>query len=401
MRDSSQRLVFVDYLRGVAIICVFLYHCLYSAYGIFGLPWQWLHRGFLAPASFIALLPIHFGFLGVPMFFVISGFCIHLSFKQQGQEWGSFFIRRFFRIYPAYLAALLLFLIFFTHDLRDFWFQFKYHALLIHNFNHAARFALNGSFWSIAVEVQLYLIYPVLLWLVAKFGWKRTLIGLAACEMFLDLWDNALYQITAFSGYISPFLLGKVSPFVEHYIIPSPLSFWFSWSLGAYVADAFLQGRPLPLAKSSVIFWVFLILVSYFTVLLAPFFFLLCALLTTKIISRCLTAANEVPQTPNIGLRLLRRIGLYSYSVYLLHEPIVESMGNHLRQVFPDIWQFLIFSFCVGLSFVVVPLAGAFYRFIEQPGIALGKEMIQKAYVKTIVPQSVTATVSPDEKPEG
>ena len=378
MKVASGHILFIDYLRGVAIISVFLYHCIYAAYGMFGLPWQWLHRGFTAPASFIALLPVHFGFLGVPMFFVISGFCIHLSFQQQGKEWVSFFIRRFFRLYPAYLAILLLFLLLYAHNFQEFWFQFKYHALLIHNFNPGTENAVNGPLWSIAVEVQLYLIYPALLWLVAKFGWKRTLIGLAACEIFLDLWDDALYQITAYSGCISPFLLLKVSPIVDHYVIPSPLAFWFSWSLGAYAADAFLQGRPLPLAKSSMLFWGFLIIVSYFTILLAPFFFLLCALLTTKIITNCLTPPNVLPQAPGFWLRLLRQVGLYSYSIYLLHDPLLETLGNFLRHAFPHIWQFLVFLLCVGSWLVIMPLAGLCYRFIEQPGIALGRQIIQK-----------------------
>jgi hypothetical protein len=145
MKVASGHILFIDYLRGVAIISVFLYHCIYAAYGMFGLPWQWLHRGFTAPASFIALLPVHFGFLGVPMFFVISGFCIHLSFQQQGKEWVSFFIRRFFRLYPAYLAILLLFLLLYAHNFQEFWFQFKYHALLIHNFNPGTENAVNGS----------------------------------------------------------------------------------------------------------------------------------------------------------------------------------------------------------------------------------------------------------------
>jgi peptidoglycan/LPS O-acetylase OafA/YrhL len=49
--------------------------------------------------------------LGVPIFFVVSGFCIHVSFQQQSREWGGFFLRRFFRLYPAYLAAVLLFML--------------------------------------------------------------------------------------------------------------------------------------------------------------------------------------------------------------------------------------------------------------------------------------------------
>jgi peptidoglycan/LPS O-acetylase OafA/YrhL len=400
MKASSRHIILIDYLRGIAIISVFLYHCLGSAYGVTSLPWEWLRRGFTAPASFIALLPIHFGFLGVPMFFVISGFCIHLSFRQQGQEWISFFIRRFFRIYPAYLLTLLVFLLFRAHSIQEAWFQFKYHALLIHNFDPATEWGVNGALWTIAVEVQLYLVYPLLLWFVCRFGWKRTLTILAACEIFLDLWDDALYQIMAYSGHISPSLLWRVSPIVDHFIKPSPLGYWFSWSLGAYTADAFMQGRQLPLARSSMPFWVFLIIVSYFTVLLAPFPFLLYALLTTKIFSKCLTPANELSQESNPWLRLLRRTGLYSYSIYLIHAPLLESLAGFLRDLCPR-WPFLIFSSCVGSWLVVMPLAGLCYRFVEQPGIALGKQIIQKlALSRKVSPQGIPTANSSEEKIE-
>ncbi|HEV2327251.1 MAG TPA: acyltransferase [Verrucomicrobiae bacterium] len=403
MKASSRHILLIDYLRGVAIISIFLYHCLGLAYGVTSLPWEWLRRGFSAPASFIALLPVHFGFLGVPMFFVISGFCIHLSFNQQGQEWISFFIRRFFRIYPAYLLTFILLLPFYARDFREAWFQFKYHALLIHNFNPATEWGVNGALWTIAVEVQLYLVYPLLLWSVGRFGWTRTLTALAACEIFLDLWDDALYQLTAYSGYniFSPSLLWKVSPIVDHFIRPSPLGYWFSWSLGAYAANAFIQGRQLPLAKSSMSFWVFLIVVSYFTVLLAPFSFLLYALLTTKIISKCLASAGELSQEPNLWLRLLRRTGLYSYSIYLIHLPLLESLAGFLREANPRFWQFLIFSLCVISWLVVMPLAGLCYRFIEQPGIVFGKQIIQKmAQNKKISPQGNPASASSKEKIE-
>lgn len=401
MKTSPRHVVFIDYLRGIAIISVFLYHCLAPAYGTNSLPWDWLHRALTGSPSFIALLPLHFGFLGVPIFFVISGFCIHLSFKQQGQEWVSFFIRRFFRIYPAYLAALLLFLIICPQVEKGFWFQFKYHVFFIHNFDRKAFYSVNTSFWSIAIEVQLYLIYPLLLWLVGKFGWKRTLAGLATCEIILHSWDGALYPIFSSSSHIPPFVLLNVSRFVDHYLISSPLAYWFSWSLGTYTADAFLQGHPLPMGKSSMAFWCFLVIVSYFLLILAPFSFLLCALLTTKIIGKFLTRTDVLSQTPGFWLSLLRRIGLYSYSIYLLHQPMLEAMGSFLRDRYPHIWPFLIFLSCLSLSLVVMPIAGFWYRFIERPGIALGKQIIQRmAPGKKALLVGLPAPISTKEKSE-
>jgi peptidoglycan/LPS O-acetylase OafA/YrhL len=182
--------------------------------------------------------------------------------------------------------------------------------------------------------------------------------------------------------------------------MPSPLAYWFSWSLGAYTADAFLQGRPLPLGKSSTTFWCFLVIVSYFLRLLAPFSFLLCALLTTRIISHCLPRASALPPSPGFWLRSLRRVGLYSYSIYLLHQPWLENLGRLLHQDFPLVWAFPVFLLCVSLSFVVMPLAGFCYHFIERPGITLGKQIIQKMINHKLLLPAWPAAISTGEKSE-
>ncbi len=58
--------------------------------------------------AFIVLFPAHLGWVALPIFFVVSGFCIHLTYCAFSQpSLKAFYIRRFFRIYPAYLLALL------------------------------------------------------------------------------------------------------------------------------------------------------------------------------------------------------------------------------------------------------------------------------------------------------
>jgi peptidoglycan/LPS O-acetylase OafA/YrhL len=96
---------FLDPMRGFAILCVFAFHSLSAAFGRDTLPWGAWFRDFTVPRSFLLLVPATFGWIGVPIFFVISGFCIHLSFSRQPQ-WPLFFWRRFFRIYPTYLGHL-------------------------------------------------------------------------------------------------------------------------------------------------------------------------------------------------------------------------------------------------------------------------------------------------------
>jgi peptidoglycan/LPS O-acetylase OafA/YrhL len=107
----------------------------------------------------------------VPLFFVISGFCIHYSFLRSGEFNGrQFFWRRFWRIYPAYIVAVLIFSI--TKP-AAIWppmssLQVVSHVLFFHNVTFETFFGINSSFWSIAVEVQLYLLFPVLLLMAAQ-----------------------------------------------------------------------------------------------------------------------------------------------------------------------------------------------------------------------------------------
>src|ERR1700730_9917341 len=107
-RAMKRHVAFLDSLRGLAILLVFTFHSLGAAFSRDTLPWGGWFQNFTGPRSFLALFPATLGWVGVAIFFVVSGFCIHLSFSRQ-PRWASFFWRRFFRIYPPYLAALLLF----------------------------------------------------------------------------------------------------------------------------------------------------------------------------------------------------------------------------------------------------------------------------------------------------
>ncbi len=108
---AGGHLPFLDFLRGVAILSVFLFHCVGTTFGpVDQLVWNGSFRDFHVSKSFLALLPFTLGWCGVTLFFVISGFCIHLSHERSRDKHLSvFFLRRFFRIYPPFLVACLVF----------------------------------------------------------------------------------------------------------------------------------------------------------------------------------------------------------------------------------------------------------------------------------------------------
>src|SRR3974377_645168 len=73
--------------------------------------------------------------------------------------WTHYVSRRFWRIYPAYIFSLIAFTIFVRRPFISG--EFFYHALLIHNFKESTFFGqTNAVYWSLAVEVQFYALYP-------------------------------------------------------------------------------------------------------------------------------------------------------------------------------------------------------------------------------------------------
>src|SRR5437762_5261834 len=119
---------------------------------------------------------VRFGYVGVFLFFVISGFCIHLSRARAQAEdkppigFTTFWKRRLRRLYPPYLIALMLYLVIagFTTKFEvtgSYLWDVVLHILMLHNLDSHTVYSINGVFWTLAIEEQLYLAYFVLLFL--------------------------------------------------------------------------------------------------------------------------------------------------------------------------------------------------------------------------------------------
>jgi peptidoglycan/LPS O-acetylase OafA/YrhL len=193
LSESLHRVSAIDALRGLAALLVLFYH----ARGMFwiGFSQTW-HQYGLRP-DFNALLgylsvPLSYGSLGVTLFFVLSGYCIHR--RGAGQlvvdprasiDLKAFAVRRFWRIYPTYLCALLITAlidgwILARTGIRDPAQDDSLHAFLVSLVTLqgylAVYFGTNGVFWTLAMEVHLYLAYPILFYLSRRFGPGRTLL---------------------------------------------------------------------------------------------------------------------------------------------------------------------------------------------------------------------------------
>lgn len=366
---NRPHVAFLDQLRGLAILLVVIFHSLVPAFGWNQFAWNGLVRSPEMPEGAQFVLPAIYGWSGVAIFFVVSGFCIHLSF-QHSKVWRDFFVRRFFRLYPPYLAALLLFALLVPGRRLDFhtfggWMQMGTHLTLTHNFHPKSLYEIVGAFWSIATEVQLYALYPALLWLTAKWGWRRGFMAVAAVEL--------VFRIGG-AWWAPP------NEEISKWVAGWPFTYWLSWSLGVAVADAHLRGGRLPFAGWSLGALLAVFVVSSLTKPTAVFSFFFASLLTAAAISRVL-AGHELPvRLPRIVTTHLERAGLWSYSVYLLHQPIVEAVPAILRRVLPGMHfaPLAIFTICCASWFVILPISRLWYRYLELPSIAAGQQIVRR-----------------------
>jgi len=179
MTAASQRQPELDGIRGIAILAVLLTHC------------TPLLRPTAASHFLIALLTP--GWAGVELFFVLSGFLITgilLRTKEASNYFRSFYARRFLRIFPIYYLTLSFILLFSTLSpwmrsmLPGSALQRASYFIYLQNWpvfwTHGFfKYSILGHFWSLAVEEQFYIIWPVLIWLLPERLLRRIcLIGL-------------------------------------------------------------------------------------------------------------------------------------------------------------------------------------------------------------------------------
>lgn len=225
---DDKHLVRVDVLRGVAILLVLAFHSYGAAFGRDHIDCGKLIAGTLPHPGwpFLLMYPLRIGSAGVSLFFVISGYVIHRSYLRDSRfSWSSYASRRFWRIYPAYFLALLVFAVWMNVvDTADF----ALHAGLGHNISASTYFSINPSFWSLAVEVQLYALYPLAIFARRWWGAGGMLVvGLLASTV----WRALAFALTDWQG-----------PATFH-IWTNPIALWPDWLLGAYLAERHASGR--------------------------------------------------------------------------------------------------------------------------------------------------------------
>ncbi|WP_308291839.1 acyltransferase family protein [Microbacterium jejuense] len=308
------------------------------------------------------------GYVGVDVFFVISGFLITTHLLQQLQQhgrlrFGTFYARRARRILPAAFVVLALTvaaaLVWYPPLLmKDVWAAAVATALYVPNYFFAladsdylaesSNPSLFQHYWSLGVEEQFYLLWPALLALVwALVRSRRVLVVVLAvivvCSFAWCVWLTAAAQPWAF------------------FSLPSR-----AWELGVGgLVAALLQHRPrlgsarwAPIAGWAGIAGVAASIVLFSSDTTFPGVAAALPVLGTAAV----IAAGETRGGPTrvLSTRAMVLIGTISYSLYLVHWPALVLPGAVVPGPLP-LWATLL------IAAACVPAAWLLYRFVEDP----------------------------------
>ena len=363
----------LDGLRGLAVVAVLLFHG--------GFTWA---RG---------------GYLGVSVFFTLSGFLITNLLVGEWADTGTislptFWSRRFRRLMPAAVATLLLIALYgwiwaspeqLRHLRGDLLAGLGYVAnwrFLLEKLSYADLFSAPSPvqhFWSLAIEEQFYVVYPLLTFVVLRLGGRRALTGVLSVAAV-----GSLVIAVVERAHLDRVYYGTDTRMLE-LLAGGLLALWWSATPRHHQVPA---GWRKPALTALGLIGLAGSLALWPTVRQTSYWVTHGVLPLQAALSVCAIAAGSRPgvMADVFSWRPLRAIGLVSYGLYLYHWPIflvLDEDRTHLSQV-------PLFVVRVAVTVIAALIS---YTVIEQP-IRRRRVLLDPYAVRTAILVGVTTVVA-------
>ena len=257
VRAEVGNIATLDGMRGIAVLWVILFH-----FHVLRPDDPWVKACKATPLE----AWIGNGYLGVDLFFVISGFLLALPWFVHAQagrgapSMRAFYVRRFWRIAPAYYVQLVfLFLVvlpvlrgpaYWRGDLWVYVFNAGMHATFMHNTTPltSGSMAANGALWTLGVEAWFYALLPIVMPLFVRWPRAMALVSLALAQAWrIGTRDDLAWLVDA------EMALGRTWSWPEEvvrYLLLHQLPSYFGhFGLGIALGAAWLKSRAQPLRR--------------------------------------------------------------------------------------------------------------------------------------------------------
>lgn len=351
MEDQTYKLHFNGFegLRAIAILAIMAYH--------------------LFPGA------VKGGYLGVCLFLVISGFLLMVTATQAGSfSYKEFYLKRLKRIYPALLTTVFVFLILFLiidqaalKSLPGEFFSiiFGYNNIwqVLMNGSYFNRMALQSPFthlWYLSMELQYYLIWPLLLMIFIRIAAKRPSRNASWLFMILAVL-SALEMAVLYQPLSDP---SRIYYGTDTRALSLLLGLFYG-GLYIYGSEERIETDEDTQQRYGLIFGILAILLFLFILLLngqSAFLYrggmlLISAMFLVQLV--CVIRSQDY-----LGLildnKILSFIGKISYELYLVHYPIMYCFRN----LFPQMQGFLLLILTFAISFVAAYLLHLWCSFL-------------------------------------
>jgi peptidoglycan/LPS O-acetylase OafA/YrhL len=363
-RESQHHIESLDGVRGLAIGMVLLVHVLWAN--------PQTGQYFIDFVSKVRTA----GWLGVDLFFALSGFLITgilFDTLQSDHYFKNFYARRILRIFPLYYGVILILFVV-VHPLT-FEQRHPLYILLVYLQNTPLWWngvspslivRLTGHFWSLAVEEQFYLVWPVLIFLIRD---RRRLLWAAAALAILAPVTRAV-------------LLAHGAPFAATY------------ELTICRADSLLSGAWLALAirgnmRARVLKYATPVFILSLLICMGiawqngnfdwqanravnSYGYSVIAIANTALIGMSLRSSSLTAKV--MRLSFLRFLGKYSYGIYIYHQIVFALIQSPLAILLHAQSKLLFHAIlAIAVLSITIPLAWFSYNFYEKPFLKLKK----------------------------
>lgn len=350
----QKRVDSIDSLRGVAILMVILYHVHAWIPGLSTLP-SWY------------MFPISLGFSGVDLFFVLSGFSLYYAWLRQEQATGKviiqkYYLRRFWRIYPPYLISFLVpWISTMILTPKEAIQEAFLHFFLLHNYSEQYFYGVNGPLWSIAVEAQFYVLFPLIVLGMKRWGIVQVILAGIIIGLLYRTGVYIYFNELTYRQVPKPYLQGFWLARIPNFLLGIGLAYKWATLSETRKYNPALGLVMLSLGIATLAFtWGFIYYFRHVSMIIRELGF---AVGYTLIVYSALQGALQ----SFLSSRWLLFSGKISYSLYLTHAPVILCLGMLAPKFFGDLsvaQGLLIMMFSLLVSYGVALL---FYRWVETP----------------------------------